>query len=154
MRCIFGLFLLLVFTTSCEPKIKPEKPQGLISETEMTNVLYDMFVMNSAKGVNSKLLEVSGVSPEKFILEKYNIDSLQFAQSNNYYAHDLEVYETIIEKVKEKITKERDVFEAIEKREQEEAKRRKDSIKAEREKNKDKVIDKIPTLKKEIKEKS
>ena len=125
---------MLIFVMSCEPKIKPEKPQGLIPETDMTNILYDMFVMNSAKGINRKLLEVNGVSPEKYILEKYNIDSLQFAQSNNYYAHDLEAYEAIIESVTEKITKDRDIFEAIEEKEQEEAKRRRDSIKAAREK--------------------
>ncbi|MCC1483041.1 DUF4296 domain-containing protein [Winogradskyella immobilis] len=134
MKYIYGIFLL-VFITSCESNIKPKKPENLIPKEDMTNVLFDMFVVNSAKGLNKKLLEVKGVSPEKYILEKYQIDSLQFAQSNNYYAHDIETYKTIIEEVKEKITTQRKVFEEIEKKEKEEANRRRDSIKAAQKKN-------------------
>jgi hypothetical protein len=134
MKRIFALLFLLIFSASCQPNIKPEKPQGLIPEAEMSNVLYDMFVINSAKGINRKLLEVNGVVPEKYILEKYKIDSTQFAQSNNYYAHDLEAYKAIIEKVKERINTEKTVFEAINKKEKEAADRRKDSIKAAKQK--------------------
>lgn len=145
MRHILSLLVIVVFITSCEPKLKPEQPQGLISKGDMVNVLYDMFVINSAKGINRKVLEVNGLFPENYILEKYKIDSLQFAQSNNYYAHDLEVYASIIEDVKAKIEKEKKVFLEIDEKEQEAAKKRRDSIKEERIKNKDsEAVQEIP----------
>ena len=94
----------------------------------MVNVLHDMFVVSSAKGVSRSKLEVQGLNPEQYILRKHNIDSLQFATSNDYYAHDVETYKAIIEEIKVKLTTEKEKFVAIEKEEQEERKRIKDSI--------------------------
>ena len=36
--------------------------------------MYDAFILNSAKGVNKRVLEKNGVFPEEYIFEKYNID--------------------------------------------------------------------------------
>lgn len=113
----------------CEPKLKVNKPNNLIPKDKMTEILYDLFVLNSAKGTNRRTMELKGVQPESYLLQKHNIDSTQFAQSNNYYAHDIEGYIQIIETVKAKLKTQKDYFEAIDKKEQEDKKRKRDSIK-------------------------
>ena len=128
MKKSISILLISIVFLACEPKLKPEKPDNLIARDKMVNVLHDMFVVSSAKGVSRSKLEVQGLNPEQYILRKHNIDSLQFATSNDYYAHDVETYKAIIEEIKVKLTTEKEKFVALEKEEQEERKRIKDSI--------------------------
>ena len=48
----------------------------------MADILIDMALLTSAKGINKKKMENNGIIPENFILEKHKIDSMQFAESN------------------------------------------------------------------------
>ena len=57
--------------------------------------MFDVLLLNSAKGLQKKTLELHGVYPEDYVYTKYSIDSLQFALSNNYYAYDVESYKKI-----------------------------------------------------------
>lgn len=95
----------------------------------MISILQELFIVNSAKGVNRKLMENKGIVPEEYILSKFNIDSTQFAQSNDYYAHDIETYQTIIEEVKSQLLVQRDSLTKFVEREKELAKKRRDSLK-------------------------
>lgn len=130
-------FVIMLLCVACEPNLKPKKPDNLISKEKMTELLYDMFIASSAKGVNRSKFEKLGLDPETYILKKYDIDSLQFAQSNDYYAHDIELYKSMIEAVKSKLSAEKEKYTAIDEEEQKENKRKKDSIRAERLKNKE-----------------
>lgn len=112
----------------CDGIQKPEKPKDLISKDKMSDILYDMYIINAAKGVNRKLLENEGVVPETYILTRHNIDSTQFANSNNYYAYNTDVYKSIVEKVKTKLEADKEKYEEIRDRENEETKERRDSI--------------------------
>jgi hypothetical protein len=116
----------------------------------MSDVLYDMFIINSAKGVNKKLLEKNGVFPEAYILKKHNIDSVQFAESNNYYVYDKDTYKTIITSVKAKINTEKTKYQAELKVIDEKAKIRKDSIRNINKKRRDSLgkLKPIPVKKK------
>lgn len=128
MKQVLSIIILVFIIFGCEPKLKPKKPDNLISKSEMTNVLYDMFIVSSAKGISRPKFEEKGIDPEKYILRKYDIDSTQFAESNDYYAHDIEVYKSIIEGVKTRINVKKTELSALEKKEKEEKERIKDSI--------------------------
>ena len=93
--------LLLALVFSCSNR--PPKPENLISEERMVDIIYDVSILASAKGVNKKLLENNGILPETFIYTKHNIDSLQFVSSINYYASDPETYNNIYNKVEQRI---------------------------------------------------
>ena len=110
----FILFYLLVCLISCKNNTidRPEKPDNLISKEKMAEVIYDMALINSAKGINRTTLENKGIQPKEFIFEKHNIDSIQFAQSNAYYAFDLTEYNNIYEKVKIKLEADKNFFSA------------------------------------------
>lgn len=124
------LFVCIWVVFSCGKEIKLEKPKNLIPEKEFTEILLDMFVINSAKGVNKKVLEENGLKPEAYIYEKYQIDSLQFVKSNEYYAFDSKKYMAILNNVKQNVENQKRVFEKQLEEEEAEKKRRLDSIRA------------------------
>ncbi|WP_299520951.1 DUF4296 domain-containing protein [Winogradskyella sp.] len=119
-------FFFLFF--ACEDKNKPKKPQNLIPKDQMEKIIYDLYIITSAKGVNKKVLEENNIIPETYILTKHNIDSLQFAESNDYYAFDSEGYKIIIDNVKKRLQEEKEYFEELQKKEAKATKRRRDSI--------------------------
>ncbi|NRD19149.1 DUF4296 domain-containing protein [Winogradskyella eckloniae] len=140
------IIILSLLVISCNSVDKPKKPNNLISEAQMSELLYDVYVVNAAKGINRKLLEKNGIVPETYILEKHNIDSLQFAESNLYYSFNTEVYKGIIEKIKKRIETEKEAYEAIRNIENKKDKRNSDSIKQKARRHKDsikRVIDSV-----------
>lgn len=108
---------------------RPKKPKNLIKKQEMVNILYDMSILTASKGVNRKLLEENGILPKDFVYEKYGIDSVQFALSNEYYAYNLETYEEIFNQVKHRLTQEKKVLDSLKNIEAEERKKRRDQEK-------------------------
>ena len=105
--------------------------------------LYDLNVLNAAKGINKNVLETNGIQPETFLFNKHNIDSLQFAQSNNYYAYDTKTYESIVTKVKERMESDKVKYEALAEKE----KKKQDSIIAAAKKKKDTLLKQEITIK-------
>ena len=85
-------------------------PENLISEEKMIDVIYEMTLISVSKGVNRRVLENNGVVPEKYIFNKYNIDSLQFTLSNQFYSNHLETYLRIYNRVKEKLEENKEII--------------------------------------------
>ena len=143
------LFLILLLV-SCggEGKKRVKKPDNLIPKDKMADIIYDMSLLSAAKGVNRKLMEQKGVHPEKYVYKKHDIDSIQFAKSNEYYAFDLGTYEEIYKKVKLKLEKEKKHYSELVQAEEKDI----DSIKKERRSTRDslnevrKKSEKIPVL--------
>ena len=98
------IILMALLLCSCHSLEKPKKPEDLISKQKMADILEDVYILNAAKGTNREILETNGRDPEAYILKKYGVDSLQFAQSNDYYAFDVKAYEEIVGSVKERLT--------------------------------------------------
>ena len=122
------LVVLCLLVVSCNKLDKPKKPDNLISKDKMAEVLYDLYIINAAKGVNKKLLETNGVIPETYILTKHNIDSLQFVDSNLYYTFHTDTYSAIIDKIQTRLEMEQAEFEALKKTEERAEKRKRDSL--------------------------
>ncbi|MEZ4793437.1 MAG: DUF4296 domain-containing protein [Gelidibacter sp.] len=120
----------------------------MIPKDRMSDILYDVFLLNAAKGINKRILENNGVNPQEFVYKKYHIDSLQFALSNEYYSYDTKTYEGIIEKVKQKIEEEKKKNDALNIKEE----KSKDSLKDAVRKNS--KPDSIPLLKPSLKSKA
>ena len=76
----------------------------------MIDILYDMSLISVSKGINKRILENNGMKPKKYILKKYNIDSIQFVVSNDYYSKDLEIYLSIYEEVLNKLQLNREII--------------------------------------------
>ena len=110
--------LVLLFIVSCYKFKEPEKPKNLISKAEMINILIDLKLIASVtSGEDMKVLDSNNVQSQKYIYKKYNIDSTQFALSNNYYAFHVEDYEDIYTKVKDSLENLSKFYEALEQKE-------------------------------------
>lgn len=124
-----GIIIVLgVLVLACNNHKKIDKPDDLISKEQMSNLLYDLYIVNAAKGVNRKILEDNKFNPEAFILAKYNMDSVQFAKSNTYYAHDSESYKAIVDVAKARLESTKEILEDLRAKETDSIKNRKDSL--------------------------
>ena len=127
-------FILVLIAVSCREEAVP-KPDDLLSKEKMAEILYDVTLINSVKGVNKSKLEETNMHLDTYLYEKHEIDSLQFLKSNNYYATYPMIYNEIYGLVEAKFQKERtDIGKQLEAEQ-----KRKDSIqeakKEERKKN-------------------
>lgn len=75
-----------------------EKPNKLIDEDTMVDIFYDLALLEAIKAHNPGVIQ-NAKNPNKYIYEKYKIDSLQFAQSNRYYATDIKRYKKMYGRV-------------------------------------------------------
>jgi len=125
MRLVIA-FMFLGLLTSCNNG-KLKKPNNLIPKSKMVSIMVDMTKLSSARGIKRDVLDDNGIEPEDYIYKKYNIDSIQFAKSNEYYTHDVDVIKDIYTRVKTRLDKERDTYKKIQEQEQK-VKRGKDSI--------------------------
>jgi hypothetical protein len=122
------IFLIGMLCLACTRTNKPKKPEQLISKEVMADILFDLFIINGTKSINKKIMNKVGFVPEAYILNKYTIDSTQFAESNTYYAFYPDEYRDIIEKVKQHIEQAKDSLLTIEKDKKERIKRKRDSV--------------------------
>lgn len=120
-------YILIILAFSCQSLEKYEKPKDLIGEDKMVNILTDLALVKAAKSFNKRMLEEKKIDPKQFVFEKYNIDSVSFTNSNNWYASRTEEYERIFKKVKDSLKKYRDETEKLKKVE-DSIKKIKDSI--------------------------
>lgn len=103
MTQIRNLLLIIIICFSCNNAIE-KKPKNLLDRETMTNIFYDLAILESTQGFLPKILSENQITPNKFIYQKYKIDSLDFVQNNRYYASDVELYKRIYDDVHKKLT--------------------------------------------------
>lgn len=101
MKQLFILALAII-AMSCS-KSGVEKPANLIEEDVMAEIFYDLAIMDAIKSHRPLSLHKKNIVPDKYIYKKYGVDSLQFANSNRYYASDIERYKKIYNEVGQKL---------------------------------------------------
>ena len=108
----FKLIIIFSLVLGCNNSLnqEPIPPENLISKEKMIDIIYDMTLINVAKGVNKSILENNGIIPEQYLFNKHSIDSILFAKSNEYYSYDLKTYQTIYDKVKIKLEKNKNII--------------------------------------------
>lgn len=111
MKRYFIIFISASLFIACSQKLI-DKPEHLLSEKEMENILYDVSIINATKGVSFNVFENNNIMPTQIITEKYGVDSLSFAESSVYYASaEPDKYIALFERVKTKLEAERKVIE-------------------------------------------
>ena len=97
----FKLILIFaVLLVSCQNVEEIKKPDGLIPEQKMVEVLTDLSILYSAKNFNKRILEQTGVPLKTYLYKKHKIDSLELAQSTEYYAKNYTQFKKIYTQVK------------------------------------------------------
>ncbi|MGI9594238.1 MAG: DUF4296 domain-containing protein [Patiriisocius sp.] len=90
---------ICLFVMACQDVKRPQIPANLITQDALVLVLVDAYTINAARSIDNRIIVNNGVLLDSILYSKHGIDSLQFAQSNAYYASDLEAYKKIFLKV-------------------------------------------------------
>lgn len=112
MKLKVSLLLLVLALVACGEKLV-EKPENLIPEEKMVSVLYDMALLDAIKSSHPQVIARNNIYVMDFLYEKYGIDSLQFVNSDLYYASIPSKYQAIYKAVEERLTRERDSISSI-----------------------------------------
>lgn len=112
MKLKVSLLLLVLASVACGEKLV-EKPENLIPEEKMVSVLYDMALLDAIKSSHPQVIARNNIYVMDFLYEKYGIDSLQFVNSDLYYASIPSKYQAIYKAVEERLTRERDSISSI-----------------------------------------
>ncbi|WP_026728385.1 DUF4296 domain-containing protein [Flavobacterium denitrificans] len=133
----FVFIILVVFlSVSCKKELVKE-PKGLIERGKMIDIMYDLSLLEAMKYQNPLSLDSVDSDPKKFIFRKYKVDSLQFAQSNIYYAADYEKYKDMFDELGKRLAVQQRATDSIVKLEEKKA--AKDAKKKATEKPKDSI---------------
>ena len=101
MRIILTLIILFI-VQSCKD-FNNKKPENLISEDKMVEILFDLEIINAARGDNKKIIEEKISNVNNYLQNKYKIGIDQFENSISYYSSDILKYSTIIQEVEQKL---------------------------------------------------
>ena len=84
-------------------QVDQEKPENLIGEEKMSDLIFELALFDASKGFVMKGETARiGLNSESFY-KYHNIDSLQFAESNSYYAKQPKAYLRITNVAKKKL---------------------------------------------------
>jgi len=91
--------LIIVLIIGCSENV----PDNLIDKEKMENIIFDIMILNASSGFDLKVDK--NLLSDEFIYKKYNIDSLQFFESELYYSKNPRDHYEIYAKVKIRILK-------------------------------------------------
>jgi hypothetical protein len=113
MNEFYFYFLLgLILLTSCQNS----KGDNIIPEDKMVNMLFDLSIIKSINNLNYDENQLI-ISPEDFfILQKYNVDSLNLEMNKNYYSKRPKMLASIYRRVQDSIEKRIDSLKNLKKR--------------------------------------
>lgn len=106
------LFVLVTVLVSCQQSAK--KPENLIEKDKFEEILYDISLFYSVKGLNSYSKDSNDRLDLLSILKKHGMDSLTFTESNRYYIglHD-GTYKQMQSNVLKRIEKQKAVVDSL-----------------------------------------
>ncbi len=99
--------LIIVLIIGCSDNV----PDNLIDKEKMENIIFDIMILNASSGFDLKVDK--NLLSDEFIYKKYNIDSLQFFESELYYSKNPRDHYEIYAKVKIRILKSIDSLRSI-----------------------------------------
>lgn len=102
MKNCIVILLVLFLSVSCKKELV-KQPAKLIEKEKMVDIMYDLSLLDAMRYQNPLSLDSVDTNPVKFILQKYKVDSLQFSQSNMYYATDYETYKEMFDEVSKRL---------------------------------------------------
>ncbi|MEM6892630.1 MAG: DUF4296 domain-containing protein [Bacteroidota bacterium] len=101
------LFLMLV---GCAEKVV-EPSANVIPREKMITILYDLALLNATNTSFRNVMQKQNKQMMELLYERHNIDSLQFAESDLYYASKPLEYEYIYEQIESRLKKKQKALE-------------------------------------------
>ena len=112
MKKVLFFFIGVLILLSCQQSAI-DKPDNLIDEDTMEDILYDLALLDAIKTNDPASLDKKKITAATYVYDKYDIDSLQFVNSNHYYAADVHNYLKMYQRVEERLGKEKTQIDTI-----------------------------------------
>ncbi len=112
MNKIILCTLVLIILTACEKELV-KKPKRLIEREKMVNIMYDLSLLEAMKVEQNSLIDSIKYTANQYIYKKYKIDSVQFVESNIYYAADYKDYEKMYNEIKVRLQNEKKLVDGL-----------------------------------------
>jgi len=93
----------IICFSGCQDVKLPEEPENLIPEEKMVDILAEVYINNAARSINNRVIRSKGIKLDSLLYQKYQVDSVQFAQSNAYYTSQLNKYNDLFVQVEERL---------------------------------------------------
>ena len=103
-QILFLLVSLLVLSCTNNPVPKPD---NLLDEKVMVDIIYDISILQATDGSMPYKLTEHNIKMDQYILDKYKIDSTAYRQNQKYYAANARKYKKIYKKVIERLEQEK-----------------------------------------------
>lgn len=117
MKNIIYFLVSILLLISCKEK-PVSKPEKIIDKETMTNILYDIAVLQASISYKPNVVN-ENIEVDKYIYEKYNIDSITLLQNQRYYASDVESFKKMYKSISERIKEEEVITDSLSKTEKE-----------------------------------
>ena len=100
------LTVLILLVCGCKKKEMHinDKPDWVISEDQMVDMIVDIRIADAAVYINQKTLPRDKAADLTFIMKKYHTNDSIFDKSHDYYAEHPEVAENIYERVIDRLS--------------------------------------------------
>lgn len=113
MKNYLKYMFFLVLVVGCQNIPKAPKPDRLIPEDKMVDILVDLAKIDASMSFNPRSFKKRGIDPEAYIYEKYGIDSAQLAKNNAYYIEQFEINKRMYEAVRERLKNQKEILDSI-----------------------------------------
>jgi uncharacterized protein (DUF608 family) len=100
-KYLYIIFISLILG-ACTSNTIMKKPKDLIPKDQMVDLLTDLILANGGDNVKN-LNSVRNTNYFPFVFDKYQIDTVQFKESNYYYTSKIDDYDDILEEVNERL---------------------------------------------------
>ena len=118
MRAIkkISLCCYVLLMMSCSNTGQVKKPNNLIGEQQMENILFDASLMEAINNSSERNLELLPLLGRHYLYLKYGVDSIQIVESEQYYAKNTRVYLRIYNNVLKRIDRVKDSLNDLDKK--------------------------------------
>ena len=120
MRVFLAILICSLITGSCQNIPDVDKPEMLIQQDVMEDILYESVLLTGARGYRVSELKILGITPETYIYDKFDLDSTRYAQNIEYYTANIDLYKAMNERVLERVKRELNINDSIASNEQKE----------------------------------
>lgn len=110
---VMGLSILFSILLSCSDVQKRQKPDKLLTESQMVEIYTDMVLLDAVSRSVSKKFKSYNLEPSEHIYNKYKIDSTTLADNMAYYNLEFETNAEIYKKVSENIEKRKTYIDSV-----------------------------------------
>jgi hypothetical protein len=116
MKKIIPFLIVLLVLFACKKELVKE-PKSLIEREKMVDIMYDLSLLEAMRMENPILMDSFKNNSNQYVFKKYKIDSVQFAQSNIFYAANYKEYEKMYNQVKSRIDLKKKQIDSVKKSE-------------------------------------